>query len=51
MSDTTDELTDEDYVIWSEEFAKREFTQEELDRVLSTWRSAPWREPETTKGT
>ncbi|WP_419553784.1 hypothetical protein [Candidatus Poriferisodalis sp.] len=34
----------EKWTKWSEEFAKREFTEEELDRMFSTRRKPPWRD-------
>ena len=36
-----DDEDTERWTRWSEEFAKREFTGEELDRLFSTWRPLP----------
>ncbi|WP_419839621.1 hypothetical protein [Candidatus Poriferisodalis sp.] len=36
-----DDENTEKWTRWSEEFARREFTDEELDRMLSTWRPLP----------
>ena len=45
----SDALTDEECERWSEEFAQREFAQEELDRVFSTWRRIPRSAPQATE--
>lgn len=47
MTDANDELTDEECVRISEEFEEHEFTEDELERIFSTWRSTPWPESET----
>ncbi len=42
MTDTHDELTDEECLRISEEFERHEFTAEELDRIFATERSTPF---------
>lgn len=46
-----DDENTEKWTRWSEEFANREFTDEELDRMFSTWRPAPRPESETAEQT
>lgn len=41
-----DDEDTEKWTKWSEEFAKREFTEEELERMFSTMRPPPWRDAE-----
>lgn len=46
MTESSDALTDEDYVRMSEEFERREFTEEELERIFATARDTPFPAPE-----
>ena len=44
-----DDEDTEELTRWSEEFAKREFTEEELERIFATERRTPWPETETAE--